>query len=100
MAQLAADHVAETMRALLIQKEEISIYFSGAESQQEFHRCLRKMPGVEWLRINAFAVDEFLDDKIPPTLAVSNQPKRDLYQHVSLKSTNVLDYSAMNGERE
>ena len=39
MAQLAADHVAETMRALLIQKEEISIYFSGAESQQEFHRC-------------------------------------------------------------
>jgi glucosamine-6-phosphate deaminase len=100
MGALAAGHFAAAALDLLRSVPEINVIFSGAESQQPFHRALVREPGIPWQRINAFGVDEFYAPGLPPESAVSAQPRRDLYRHVPLKSVNVIDFAPADPEGE
>ena len=62
----AASDVAEKIRELLNEKDEINMIFAAAPSQNEFLENLLK-EDVEWSRINAFHMDEYigLDAKAP-----------------------------------
>jgi len=100
MAEKAATDFAAGAAALLKTHSEINVVFSGAESQTMFHFALRSRKDIEWGRINAFSVDEFYAPGMPAENAVSAQPTRDLYQHVPLKSVNLIDYAAKNVELE
>jgi len=100
MGALAASDFAAAARDLLRTLSEINVVFSGAESQQPFHRALLRETGIPWQRINAFGVDEFYAPGLPPESAVSAQPRRDLYRHVPLKSVNVIDFAPADPEAE
>ncbi len=100
LAQAAARDVAERMRSLLAQKETINVVFSGAESQQEFHRALAGEPGIDWQRVNAFAVDDFYAPGMDPAAAVANQPWRDLYARVRPRSVHAIRFDAPDPEEE
>ena len=100
MAEKAAADFAAGAAALLRSNPEINVVFSGAESQSVFHRSVRARTDIDWSRINAFSVDEFHAPGIRAENAVSAQPTRDLYEHVSLKSVNVIDYAAKDIEAE
>ncbi len=100
MAEKAAADFAAGARLLLKERPEINVVFSGAESQSVFHHSLRKRKDIEWEKINAFAVDEFHSPGMPSENAVAAQPARDLYKFVSLKSVNVIDFSAKDIEEE
>jgi glucosamine-6-phosphate deaminase len=100
MAALAALHFATAAGRLLSSAPEINVIFSGAESQQPFHRALLGQLGIPWNRINAFGVDEFYAPGLPPENAVCAQPQRDLYRHVALKSVNIIDFAPANPEAE
>jgi len=92
-ARAAADFAAAARR-LLLARDELNVVFAGAESQQPFHRALAARADIAWPRINAFAVDEFHSPGMPAELAVSAEPKRELYARVPVRSVNVLDPSA------
>jgi len=100
MAEKAAADFAAGAAALLRSNPEINVVFSGAESQSVFHRSLRARTDIDWNRINAFSVDEFYAPGMRAENAVSAQPTRDLYEHVSLKSVNMIDYAARDIEAE
>ena len=100
MATRAAADFAGAVRSLLKSRADINVVFSGAESQSPFHQALRNRADIEWKRINAFSVDEFYSPGMPEENAVSAQPTRDLYRHVSLKSINKLDYGPRDVEAE
>lgn len=56
----AAAFTASLIRKLLAEKQEISIVFAAAPSQNEFLDALVNTSSIEWGRIRAFHLDEYL----------------------------------------
>ena len=59
MGEAAAEHAAKWIRELCETKDEINIIFAAAPSQNEFLKELSKKD-VDWSRINAFHMDEYI----------------------------------------
>ena len=60
MGWAAAKDVADTIRALLARQSEINMIFAAAPSQNEFLEALSAANHVDWQRINAFHMDEYV----------------------------------------
>jgi glucosamine-6-phosphate deaminase len=60
LGQAAATAVAETIIALLKEKETVNIIFAAAPSQNEMLDALVKKEGIDWTRVNAFHMDEYI----------------------------------------
>ncbi|MBW7892766.1 MAG: glucosamine-6-phosphate deaminase [Chitinophagaceae bacterium] len=67
MGELAAEDVSEKLRDLLRTKETVNVIFASAPSQNEFLAALSVTRGIDWGRINAFHMDEYigLDEEAP-----------------------------------
>lgn len=59
MGEEAAEYAAGLIRRVLKEKDEVNILFAAAPSQNEFLAALREYP-IEWSRINALHMDEYL----------------------------------------
>lgn len=60
MGEAAAADVAACIRELLAVKQEIYMIFAAAPSQNEFLAALAATPGIEWDRIHALHMDEYV----------------------------------------
>lgn len=60
MGKAAADLVAERINQLLKQKKELNMIFAAAPSQEDFLASLVSIECIEWDRINAFHMDEYI----------------------------------------
>ena len=60
MGRAAAKVAAEKMRELLGKQKSINVAFAAAPSQNEFLEALIKEPGIDWQRVRAFHLDEYL----------------------------------------
>ena len=56
----AARAMAGKMKALLGQKDKVRVVFASAPSQNEFLAELRAVPGIDWSRVIAFHMDEYV----------------------------------------
>ena len=52
--------VKARVKMLLDQQDYVNIIFAAAPSQREFLKCLSEETDIEWTRINAFHMDEYL----------------------------------------
>lgn len=89
MGKAAAKDAAATIRQLLETQEEINMVFAAAPSQNDVLKHLLK-EDVQWNRINAFHMDEYigLDDKFEKTFAY--YLKTTIFDKVPLKSVNYV----------
>lgn len=60
MGKLAAAEAAVVLRRLLSEKEQVNMIFAAAPSQNETLASLAGSAGVDWTRINAFHMDEYV----------------------------------------
>ena len=60
MGKDAAYHVSQKIKELLKQKDLINIIFAAAPSQNEFLSDLSRDEQINWSRINAFHMDEYI----------------------------------------
>ena len=60
MAEMANLDLAATLRSLLAEKEHVSVMFAAAPSQQDTLALLRLENGIDWSRITAFHMDEYI----------------------------------------
>jgi len=60
MGKAAGQSVAERMREILKTKESLSIVFASAPSQNEFLEELSQSPGIDWNKVTAFHLDEYV----------------------------------------
>ena len=60
MGKAAGQAVAKKMREMLKEKEELVMVFAAAPSQNEFLEELSQSPGVDWKRMTAFHLDEYV----------------------------------------
>jgi glucosamine-6-phosphate deaminase len=99
MGSDAANLVSEKISELLKTKQFVNMIFAAAPSQNDFLEELIKKD-IEWSRINAFHMDEYvgLDTNAPQ--GFGNFLKDRLFKKVSFRSVQYLNGNADNLEAE
>ncbi|HHY25021.1 MAG TPA: glucosamine-6-phosphate deaminase [Clostridiaceae bacterium] len=100
MGENAAKEAASKIKELLAQKPEINMIFAAAPSQNEFLDSLIGDKGIEWDRINAFHMDEYIGISKDAPQAFGNFLKDKIFGKVNFKSVNYIDVSAKDAEKE
>ncbi len=96
----AAHDVSQTIQKLLQKQEEVNIIFAAAPSQNDFMQELTSDPLIDWSKINAFHMDEYIGiDKDAPQ-AFGNFLRERIFNKVPLKSVHLIDGGAENSEDE
>lgn len=99
MGEGAADDVANKIKELLNQKKELNIIFAAAPSQNEFLAALSKNK-LEWNRINAFHMDEYIGlDKTHPE-RFGNFLKERIFDKVPFHKVYYLNDDPENPRKE
>ncbi len=67
MGQAAASVIAAEIRRAIEERGKASVIFASAPSQNEFLASLAEAPDIDWSRVTAFHLDEYLgmDDQAP-----------------------------------
>ena len=91
MGVSAAAEAAATIRNILSQKQELNIIFAAAPSQNEFLEALVAEKDIDWQRINAFHMDEYigLPDDAPQRFG--NFLKERILGKLPFRTVNYLD---------
>ncbi len=97
MGNCASSEAAECIKKLLAEKEEINIIFAAAPSQNETLSGLVSDKTIDWSRVNAFHMDEYVGLASDAPQAFGNFLKEHIFGKVSFKSVN---YICTAGETE
>ncbi|MBR4895747.1 MAG: glucosamine-6-phosphate deaminase [Clostridia bacterium] len=91
MGKNAARDIAAEMRRLLAERDEINMIFAAAPSQNETLAALAIEEGIDWCRVNAFHMDEYvgLPGGAPQSFAA--YLGEHLFDLVPLKSVHLID---------
>lgn len=99
MGKVAAADIEAAIKAELSKKEEINIIFAAAPSQNDVLKALVESD-VEWNRVNAFHMDEYIGlDRSAPQ-GFGNFLMEHIFGQVPFKSVNLIDCEAENSEVE
>ena len=100
MGEGAAKDIKQKIVQLLSEKEQINMIFAAAPSQKDVLKALVEDREIQWNRINAYHMDEYIGlDKRAPQ-AFGNFLKEHIFGLVDFASVNYIDVSAVNPERE
>ena len=87
-------------RCFLLKKDTINVIFAAAPSQNDVLKSLVEDKDIEWNRINAFHMDEYIGlDKSAPQ-GFGNFLRAHIFDRVPFKSVNCIDCSAKDPEAE
>ena len=100
MGEAAARDIKVKIAELLSQKAEINMIFAAAPSQNDVLKALVEDKEIEWNRVNAYHMDEYIGlDKDAPQ-GFGNFLKEHIFGLVPFKSVNYIDITATNPEAE
>ncbi len=100
MGEAAARDIKAKIAELLSQKSEINMIFAAAPSQNDVLLSLVEDKTVEWNRVNAYHMDEYIGlDKDAPQ-GFGNFLKEHIFGLVPFKSVNYIDITATDPEAE
>ena len=94
MGVAAARLVADALRGLLARERRPAVLFASAPSQNEFLAALRQEPGIDWPRLTAFHLDEFVGVGPEHPASFRRFLVDRLVSHVPLAAFHGLDGSA------
>lgn len=95
----AANSVAEKILLLLHQQPEANVIFAAAPSQNEFLSALKKLP-LDWHRINAFHMDEYIGLHEDAPQGFGNFLKTKLFDKIPFKNIFIINGNAANTRDE
>ena len=100
MGYAAALTVKENIRALLKKQKEIRMIFAAAPSQNEFLEALSEEKDIDWSRIIAFHMDEYLRLTHDAPQGFGNYLKQRLFNRVTFQKIHYInpDPSDINAE--
>jgi glucosamine-6-phosphate deaminase len=93
MGRQAARDVAECLRRMLTDREEVNVVFAAAPSQKEMLAALIVEPDIAWSRVNAFHMDEYLGLPVGNQRSFSGFLINAIFGKLPFKTINM-----MNGE--
>ncbi|MDR0393572.1 MAG: glucosamine-6-phosphate deaminase [Tannerella sp.] len=89
-----AHDVSDTIRKLLVHKDEINMIFAAAPSQNDFIKELLAGNSVEWQKINAFHMDEYIGLNEEAPQGFGNFLKERIFGKVPFKSVHYINGQA------
>jgi glucosamine-6-phosphate deaminase len=99
MGSAAALEVTERINTLLRQQATVNIIFAAAPSQQEFLQALRRAP-IEWGRIRAFHMDEYIGLRPDAVQGFGNFLRERLFDKVPFLAVYYIDGDAVDLKKE
>ena len=100
MGEAAARDIKAKIAELLAEKQEINMIFAAAPSQNDVLKSLVKDKTIEWNRVNAYHMDEYIGlDKNAPQ-GFGNFLKDHIFGLVPFKSVNYIDITTTDPEKE
>ena len=100
MGEAAAKDIKQRIIGLLSEKAEINMIFAAAPSQNDVLKALVEDKEIEWNRVNAYHMDEYIGlDKNAPQ-GFGNFLKAHIFGLVPFKSVNYIDITTTNPDSE
>lgn len=100
MGEEAALLVAGAMRTLLAERETISMIFAAAPSQNEFLEALILQPNIDWQRVIAFHMDEYIGLSADAPQGFGNFLKERIFSKVPFREVHYLNGQAIDPQLE
>lgn len=100
MGAAAAKTVIAKIKELLIERDEISMVFAAAPSQSDFLSILASDETIEWNRINAFHLDEYIGLKEDAPQLFRRFLDYSIFSKVPFKEVNYINGQAKDNEEE
>jgi glucosamine-6-phosphate deaminase len=100
LGKAAVIECAAKIKEIISQKGEVNIIFGAAPSQDEFINGLVTNSEIEWVKINAFHMDEYIGLSPESPQRLGYYLKARLFDQVNLKSVNYIDGAATDIEAE
>ena len=94
MGMAAAADIAACMKKLLAEKDEIYMIFAAAPSQNEMLEALIAEEGVEWGRVHALHMDEYVNLPADAPQGFGNFLRRAIFDKVPFASVNLIGTDA------
>ena len=100
MGEAAAEEISKKIISLLNEKETLNMIFAAAPSQNEVLQALVNNKNIEWSRINAFHMDEYigLPDDAPQKF--STFLKNAIFDKVPFKTVYLINSSSGDCDAE
>ncbi len=100
MGQNAAADIKARFKALLSEKAEINVIFAAAPSQNDVLLSLVNDKEIEWNRINAYHMDEYIGLSKDAPQGFGNFLREHIFGLVPFKSVNYIDCEAKDPDAE
>lgn len=100
MGAKAAEDVAVSIETMLREKDELNMIFAAAPSQSDFMKALIADKRIEWNRINAFHMDEYIGLAEDAPQGFGNFLRKRLFDHLPFKSIHYINGLAKNPVEE
>ena len=100
MGKAAAEEAAAAIRAAIAAKGEINMIFAAAPSQNEFLAHLIADKSIDFTKINAFHMDEYILLPADAPQGFGNFLRERLFERVPFKTVNTIDSTAADPEAE
>ncbi|WP_373515366.1 glucosamine-6-phosphate deaminase [Persicitalea sp.] len=94
MGALAAASVTQKIRELLLAQEHVNIVFASAPSQNEFLAAMAAEENLEWNKIRAFHMDEYIGLPSDAPQSFGEYLRENLFSKVPIKEAFYLDGNA------
>jgi glucosamine-6-phosphate deaminase len=90
LGKLAARDIGVALRSGLHQKPSLRMILAAAPSQSEMLTALASEPGIDWHRVTAFHMDEYLDLPEDAPQRFGSWLKREFFDRVPLAKVNLI----------
>lgn len=99
MGRVAADDIVAAIKSTLDKKEEINMIFAAAPSQNDVLLALTQSD-VEWNRINAYHMDEYIGLERTAPQSFGNFLKEHIFDLVPFRSVHLINCGTEEPEKE
>lgn len=96
----AAQTLADTIVELLKKKESVNMVFASAPSQNEFLASLANMQQIDWSKIVAFHMDEYIGLPSDHQQTFANFLRKKLFDRLPFKKIHYINGNAADPEDE
>ena len=94
MGKQAAEEIRERLASLLLEKEDVNVIFAAAPSQSDVLAALVADKDIEWSRINAFHMDEYIGLSADAPQGFGNFLRKHIFDLAPFRSVNCIDVTA------
>ena len=100
MGEAAAKDIAAKIKELLETKEHINLIFAAAPSQRDVHKALVEDPTIDWSRVQAFHMDEYVGLSKDAPQGFGNFLREHIFGKVNFRAVYYIDCEAADPQAE